>query len=74
MLGLEWGWAGRGLTLQLMAQGGAEVEAGVGARFQNGGLALAPRTFVLKVCNSYKDGGRFVFKMGVSPWRRGHSS
>ena len=37
------------------------------ARFQNGALALAPRTFVLKVCNSYKDGGRFLFKMGLSP-------
>ena len=36
-------------------------------RFQNWALALAPRTFVLKVCNSYKDGGRFLFKMGLSP-------
>ena len=44
------------------------------ARFQNWALALAPRTFVLKVSNSYKDGGRFVFKMGLSPWRRAHSS
>ena len=43
-------------------------------QFQNGALALAPRTFVLEVCNSYTDGGRAVFKMGLSPWRRGHSS
>ena len=45
-----------------------------GGWFSNGALALAPRTFVLKVCNSYTDGGRVVFKMGLSPWRRGHSS
>ena len=36
-------------------------------RFQNWALALAPRTFVLKVSNSYKDGGRAVLKMGLSP-------
>ena len=42
--------------------------------FQNRALALPLRTFVLKVCNSYTDGGRVVFKMGLSPWRRGHSS
>ena len=35
--------------------------------FQNGALALAPRTFVLKVCNSYTDGGRVAFKLGFSP-------
>ena len=35
--------------------------------FQYGALALAPRTLVLKVCNSYTDGGRFLFKMGLSP-------
>ena len=37
------------------------------ARFQNKALALAPRTFVLKLCNNYTDGGRLVFKMGLSP-------
>ena len=42
-------------------------------RFQNEALALAPRTSVLNVCNSYSDGGRLVFKMGLSPWRRAHS-
>ena len=40
--------------------------------FQNGVPALAPRTFVFKVCNSYTGGGRAVFKMGLSPWHRGH--
>ena len=35
--------------------------------FQNWALALAPRTFVLKMSNSFKDGGRFVFKTGLSP-------
>ena len=35
-----------------------------GGRFQNGALALAPRTFVLKVCNSYTDGGRPFSKWG----------
>ena len=35
-------------------------------RFQNWALALAPRTFVLKVSNSYRDGGRPVFKIGLS--------
>ena len=44
------------------------------ARFQNWALALAPRTFVLKVSNSYMDGGRFLFKMRLSPSRRAHSS
>ena len=43
------------------------------APFQNGVPALVPRTFVFKVCNSYTDGGRAVFKMGLSLWRRGHS-
>ena len=33
---------------------------------QNGVPALAPRTFVFKVCNGYTDGGRVVFKMGFS--------
>ena len=45
-----------------------------GGRFQNGALALAPRTFVLKVCNSYTDGGRVVFKIGLSLRHRAHSS
>ena len=31
--------------------------------FQNWALALAPRTFVLKVCKRYRDGGRLLFKM-----------
>ena len=44
------------------------------ARFQHWALALAPRTFVLKVCNNYKDGGRVVFKIGLSLWSREHSS
>ena len=38
---------------------------------------MAPRTFVLKVCNSYTDGGRLVFKMGRWVSRRparGHRS
>ena len=26
------------------------------------------------ICNSYTDGGRLAFKMGLSPWRRAHSS
>ena len=30
--------------------------------FQNWALASAPRTFVFKVCNGYRDGGRFLFK------------
>ena len=30
--------------------------------FQNWALALAPRTFVLEVPNSYRDGGRFLFQ------------
>ena len=34
--------------------------------FQHGALALAPRTFVLTVCVSYTDGGRLVFKKGLS--------
>ena len=42
--------------------------------FADGVLSLAPRTFVVKACNGYTDGGRFLFKMGLSPWRRGHSS
>ena len=33
------------------------------AGFQNRALALAPRTFVLKACNSYRDGGRVVSEM-----------
>ena len=37
------------------------------ARFQNKALALAPRTFVLKLCNNCTDGGQLVFKMGLSP-------
>ena len=35
--------------------------------FQNVALALAPRTFVLKLCNSFKDGWRFLFKTGRAP-------
>ena len=42
--------------------------------FQNGALALAPRTSVLNICNSYTDRGRYLFKMGLSPWRRAHLS
>ena len=42
--------------------------------FQNWALSLAPRTFVLNVSNSYRDGGRVVFKIGLSPWRRADSS
>ena len=34
--------------------------------FQNWALSLAPRTFVLNVSNSYRDGGRFLFKMRLS--------
>ena len=37
---------------------------------QNLALALALRTFVLKACNNHRDGGRVVFNMGFSPWRR----
>ena len=40
--------------------------------FQNGALALVPRTFVLRFCNNYTDGGRPLFKMGFPPWRRAH--
>ena len=35
-----------------------------GGRFQSGALALAPRTFVFKVCRSYTDGGRPFSKWG----------
>ena len=35
--------------------------------------ALALRTFVLKVCNSYTDRGRVLLEMWFSPWRRAHS-
>ena len=34
--------------------------------FQNAALAFAPRTFVLNVSNSYRDGGRFLFKSWLS--------
>ena len=36
-----------------------------GIRFQNGALASAPRTFVLKVRNGYTDGGRLLLQMGL---------
>ena len=42
-------------------------------RFQNGTLAVASRTLLFKACNSYRDGGRIFFKMGLSPLRRAHS-
>ena len=42
--------------------------------FQNWALALAPRTFVFKFSNRYRDGGRLVFKIGLSPEHRAHSS
>ena len=35
--------------------------------FQTWALALAPRTFFLKVSNSYRDEERFLFKMRLSP-------
>ena len=36
------------------------------ARFENVALALAPRTFGVKACNSYMGGERFLFKTGLS--------
>eukprot|EP00959_Pyramimonas_sp_CCMP1952_P235127 4913356-Pyramimonas_sp.AAC.1 len=42
-------------------------------RFQNGGLALAPRTFVPQVGKSFTDRGQVVFKMWFSPWPRADS-
>ena len=40
---------------------------------QNVALALAPRTFVLTICNSFTDRGGALLKMWLSPQRRAHS-
>ena len=41
---------------------------------QSVALALAPRTFVFKICNSFRDRGHVLLKMWLSPQRRAHSS
>eukprot|EP00959_Pyramimonas_sp_CCMP1952_P218885 4577048-Pyramimonas_sp.AAC.1 len=35
--------------------------------FQNAIIAKAPRTLVVKMCISFTDGGRLLFKMWISP-------
>eukprot|EP00959_Pyramimonas_sp_CCMP1952_P133636 2794365-Pyramimonas_sp.AAC.2 len=37
------------------------------AGFQNGALALAPRTFVLNTCSNFTRGGHFLFNVGLAP-------
>ena len=69
---MEGGWfaklGSRLSAAHIRLKGFQELQGWRAARFQNLVLAVAPRTFVLKVSNSYRDGGGFQnWALAVAP-------
>ena len=67
-------WGSRFGAADIRLKSFATVTGMEGGSFSKWGSRLGAADIRLKSLQQLEDGGRFLVKMGLSPWRRGHSS